>query len=231
MSLHTVAADDDGQRLDRYLRKLLPESSLGDIYKHIRTGYIRSGLGKKLKTEGRIYEGDTLEIPELLTHKSIINPVKIIEKQILQRAIDIRSLILFEDDDLIVLNKPPGINVHPGDHKTSEVSIIELVSDYLTSRKKDGLFTVALVHRLDRDTSGTLLIAKNRISLNILLEELQDHEMQKEYIAICIGSPIKSRDTIKFPLLRREVEKGAKIIVSNDGQSAITHYRQIAFKN
>ena len=228
MTLHTVAADDDGQRLDRYLRKLLPSSSLGDIYKYIRTGYVRSDLGKKLKSDARVQEWDSITIPEQLMEVWDISSPKKVAAESIQRALDITSLILFEDEDIIVLNKPPGINVHPGDHKTTEVSIIELISDYLTSRKKEGLFDTALVHRLDRDTSGVLLIAKNRISLNILLEELQGHEMQKEYLAICIGTPTKIRDSIRLPLLRREVEKWAKVIVSESGQNAITHYAQIA---
>jgi 23S rRNA-/tRNA-specific pseudouridylate synthase len=108
---------------------------------------------------------------------------------------------------LLVINKPPGINVHPGDHKSKEVSIIELVQDYLRATPRKGLFEPSLVHRIDRDTSGVLIIAKNRLSLNILLEELQEHEMQKYYLALVAGSIAPAAGKIDLPLLRREVDR------------------------
>lgn len=223
MTSITIDDDDDGQRIDRYIRKLLPSLWLGEVYKHLRTGYIKSSIWK-LKSDSRVESWDVLIVPDILIQES-----KNIEKDKpstleLQRIIDIKACILYEDDDILVINKPPSINVHPGDHKTQEVSIIELVQDYIQKEKWSALFDVALVHRLDRDTSGVLLIAKNRLSLNILLTELQSHQIAKKYIAFCVGVPKKRQDTIKLPLLRREVTKWPKVIVSPDGQSAVTHY-------
>jgi 23S rRNA pseudouridine1911/1915/1917 synthase len=123
------------------------------------------------------------------------------------KRIDIANIILFEDESILIINKPPGVNVHPGDHKSKEVSIIELVQDYLRATPRKGLFEPALVHRIDRDTSGVLIVAKNRLSLNILLEELQGHEMQKYYLALVAGTITPTSGRIDLPLLRREVER------------------------
>ncbi len=223
MASITVDADDDGQRIDRYIRKLLPSLSLGEVYKHLRTGYIKSSIWK-LKSDSRVESWDVLIVPDILIQGSK-NREKIKPNTVeIQRTIDIQASILYEDDYILVINKPSGINVHPGDHKTQEVSIIELIEDYLQKEKWSALFDVALVHRLDRDTSGVLLIAKNRLSLNTLLTELQSHQMAKKYIAFCAGVPIKRQDTIRLPLQRREVTKWPKVVVSPEGQSAVTHY-------
>ena len=87
------------------------------------------------------------------------------------------------------------------------MSIIELVQDYLRATPRKGIFDPALVHRLDRDTSGVLMIAKNRLSLNILLEELQDHAMQKQYLALVAGTITPPNGSIDLPLLRQDVER------------------------
>ena len=92
--------------------------------------------------------------------------------------------ILYEDEYLMIVNKPPGINVHAGDHKTTESNIIDQVQDYLQGRYDSLTFRPALVHRIDRDTSGCLLIAKDKGALEILLSELQAHDMEKVYHTI-----------------------------------------------
>ena len=81
---------------------------------------------------------------------------------------DIKPLILFEDSDILIINKPPHINVHPGDHKTTELSIIQLVQDYLGGSHDSASFRPSLVHRIDRDTSGALMVAKSKLALTPL---------------------------------------------------------------
>jgi RluA family pseudouridine synthase len=132
------------------------------------------------------------------------------------------SRILFEDDDILCINKPFGINVHPGDHKTKEVSLIQIAEDYMKSKTQGKTF-ISLVHRIDRDTTWVLLFAKNRISLNLLLDELQSYKIQKIYAAICLWNFDENIKKITAPLLRREIDAGAKVIVSPEWQKAITH--------
>lgn len=139
--------------------------------------------------------------------------------------------ILFEDEDLLAVNKPPRLTVHPGDHKTTEASLIELVQDYLGKRYDTPTFKPSLVHRLDRDTSGVILIAKNRPALNVLLDELQSNRFKKTYLTVTSGIPEKKRDTIKVPLLRIENAKNeAKVQVHPKGQKAVTHYETVREK-
>ncbi len=133
--------------------------------------------------------------------------------------------ILYEDEYLMVVNKPAGINVHAGDHKTKESNIIDQVQDYLQGRYDSLTFRPALVHRIDRDTSGCLLIAKDKSVLETLLTELQAHDMEKVYHTIVLGIPTKRQDTIRARLLRIDNAKNeAKVRVDGAGQSAITHY-------
>ncbi len=129
----------------------------------------------------------------------------------------------------MVVNKPSGMNVHGGDHKTDEVSLIDLVQDMLGGKYDSLTFKPALVHRIDRDTSGCLLIAKEKSTLESLLATLQGHEMEKIYHAIVVGIPEKRRDTIRAKLLRIENAKNeAKVRIDESGQSAVTHYEVLA---
>ncbi len=134
--------------------------------------------------------------------------------------------VLYEDDFLMVINKSPGMNVHPGDHKTDEVSLIDLVHDELKGKYDSHTFKPALVHRIDRDTSGCILIAKEKATLEALLESLQSQKIEKIYHAIVVGIPNKNEGTIRHKLLRIENAKNeAKVRVDESGQSAVTHYK------
>ena len=117
------------------------------------------------------------------------------------------------------------MNVHPGDHKTKEVSLIERVQDML-ARKYDSLtFRPSLVHRIDRDTSGCILIAKDKKALEMLLSDLQSHKIEKLYHALVSGVPPKSHDTIRAKILRIDDAKNeAKVRIDEAGQTATTHY-------
>lgn len=127
-----------------------------------------------------------------------------------------------------MINKNPGLNVHPGDHKTKEVSLIEMVQDYLSGKYNTLSFRPALVHRIDRDTSGAIIIAKDKSTLESLLSLLQSGKIEKIYHTIVVGVPMKPRDTIRAKLRRIEnAQNEAKIQVDSDGQDAVTHYRII----
>jgi 23S rRNA pseudouridine1911/1915/1917 synthase len=223
MTVLTVFPDDDGQRADRFLRKALGDTALGEIQRLLRTGQVRTTDGKKLKNDSRVEDGEILILPDAVKQPN--TPLPILSSDL--KRIDIVSTILYEDDSILVINKPPGINVHPGDHKSKEASIIELVQDYLRTTPRKGLFDSALVHRIDRDTSGVLIIAKNRLSLNILLEELQSHEMEKCYLALAVGNIAPQMGSIDLPILRRETERWPKVIVDKNWQRAITHYTSL----
>lgn len=141
---------------------------------------------------------------------------------------DIKIDILYEDEGFLVVNKPTGISVHPGDHKTTEASLIEIVQDFLGKKYNSLSFKPSLVHRIDRDTSGVILIAKEKKVLDTLLTTLQSGKIEKIYHAIVVGKPPKPRGTIDEKLKRVEnAQDEAKVQVSADGQEAVTHYKTL----
>lgn len=197
----------------------------------LRTGKIKIN-GKKKGETYVIEEGDEITFwisdEELLILKAIKNKEnenalpewtsRTAKKQILN--------VLYEDEFLMVIDKPAWMNVHPGDHKTDEVSLIDLVQDMLGGKYDSHTFRPSLVHRIDRDTSGCILIAKEKPTLEALLDELQSHKIEKIYHAIVVGIPKEKSGTFNDKLLRIENAKNeAKVRVDEDGQSAITHYR------
>ncbi len=175
---------DAWQRLDRFVRKYLPNAPLGGIFKMLRIWKIKVN-GKKKDQTYKLEIDD--EVSFYLTDIEMAGFVKNTDSET-QNAIwkspekqnTIHTLdILYEDEYLMVINKPAGINVHPWDHKTTEISLIDIVQDSLKWKYDSLTFRPALVHRIDRDTSGCLLIAKDKSVLESLLMGLQAHKMQK----------------------------------------------------
>ena len=233
ISLSIDHSADAGQRLDKFVRKYLPNAPLGAIFKMLRTGKIKVGWKKRDQTyKLEIWDEVTFwltdsELEQMKWDtKSSAMPI---EKLVLKTSNPLE--ILFEDEYLMVINKPANINVHPGDHKTTELSVIDLVQDYLKGDYDSLTFRPALVHRIDRDTSWCLLIAKDKWALEFLLRDLQSHTMEKVYHAVVVGEIAKTQDTIRAKLLRIENAKNeAKVRVDEEGQSAITHYRVLKKK-
>ena len=228
LSLTIDQPSDADQRIDKFLKKYLREAPLGGIYKWLRTGKVKVNR-KKVEQTYRLELGDILEI--WLTDEEISGFQE--QSSNLPTFQDSNSQtlklsILFEDEYLMIVNKPSGINVHPWDHKTKEVSLIELIQDYLEGRYDSLSFKPALVHRIDRDTSGCIMIAKDKQTLEKLLDLLQHEGIQKIYHTIVVGTPLKPRDTIRARLLRVEdAQDEAKVRVDPDGQEAITHYSTV----
>ncbi len=230
LSLKIESPSDANQRIDKFIKKYLPDAPLGGIYKWLRTGKIKVNR-KKVDQVYRIVEWDQIDIhlheEEILWFQKKKNPHQplIFDKHSNKK---IESCIIYEDDFFLIINKDPGLNVHPGDHKTKEVSLIEMVQDYLSGRYNTLSFRPALVHRIDRDTSGAIMIAKDKSTLESLLLLLQSGKIEKIYHALVIGKAPKARDTIRAKLIRVEnAENESKVRVDDSGQEAITHYRTI----
>ncbi|MBC7504062.1 RluA family pseudouridine synthase [Candidatus Gracilibacteria bacterium] len=241
LSLTISHPADAGQRLDRFVRKYLSNAPLGGIFKMLRTGKIKVG-GKKKDQTYKLELGD--EVTFYLTDSEIKgftqnekgNSIYFLSsgdtKDLLQETQKILLDIIYEDEYLMIVNKPAGINVHAGDHKTTESNIIDQVQDYLQGQYDSLTFRPALVHRIDRDTSGCLLIAKDKGALDILLNKLQSHDIEKIYHTIVVGVPDKQQDTIRARLLRIDNAKNeAKVRVDEAGQSAVTHYKILMNQN
>ena len=213
VSLITVAEHEAGQRLDNYLIKILKGVPKSHIHRIIRAGEVRLNK-KRCKPDSRIQTGDLLRIP----------PVRTAEKQRSSenraQAVPAREFtIIYEDDVLLVIDKPAGTAVHGG----SGVSfgVIEQIR-----RARPEARYLELVHRLDKDTSGLLMIAKKRNALVKLHEAIRNDHPKKIYLALGVGRLPNDRFHVKLPLFKYTGAQGEKMVrVSEDGQSAHTIFR------
>ncbi len=213
VSLITVAEHEAGQRLDNYLIKILKGVPKSHIHRIIRAGEVRLNK-KRCKPDSRIQTGDLLRIP----------PVRTAEKQRSSenraQAVPAREFtIIYEDDALLVIDKPAGIAVHGG----SGVSfgVIEQIR-----RARPETRYLELVHRLDKDTSGLLMIAKKRSALVKLHEAIRNDHPKKIYLALGVGKLPNDSFHVKLPLFKYTGAQGEKMVrVSEDGQSAHTVFR------
>ena len=213
VSLITVAEHEAGQRLDNYLIKILKGVPKSHIHRIIRAGEVRLNK-KRCKPDSRIQTGDLIRIP----------PVRTAEKQRSSenraQAVPAREFtIIYEDDALLVIDKPAGTAVHGG----SGVSfgVIEQIR-----RARPEARYLELVHRLDKDTSGLLMIAKKRSALVKLHEAIRSDHPKKIYLALGVGRLPNDRFHVKLPLFKYTGAQGEKMVrVSEDGQSAHTIFR------
>ncbi len=177
----TVDKNGAGLRLDRFLKKVLPGMPSGHIFKLLRTRKVRVN-GKRARAEVRLFEGD-----QVLVHM----PAERFEqdaKRPIRRALGMDFSTVFEDDHLLVVSKPPFLPVHPGTGHASN-SLIDQVHAYLEVQDLPGAFRPSLAHRLDRDTSGLLMIGKDTRTLRELSGMLKRGEIAKKYLALALGRP------------------------------------------
>jgi 23S rRNA pseudouridine955/2504/2580 synthase len=222
-----IPSDDDGVRFDRILRKKLALMSLSDIYRLIRTGRCRVN-GKKTTQDYRVRANDVVELDVDPSELSMSGSVgKEVQTGLTRTGFYKRNLkIIYEDDDLLACNKPPNLVVHPGTGHGKGETLIDLVTAYLSAkaRGKESPDPV-LVHRIDRDTSGIILIAKNKRVLRYLHTHFRDHQIDKKYVAICHGRPQKSKGTIEVGLVKTvEPNSGLKMRVDEDGVFSQSDY-------
>jgi 23S rRNA pseudouridine955/2504/2580 synthase len=207
-----VSKDRDAQRLDNFLMAQLPGLPRSAVYKIVRTGQVRIN-GKRAKPFTKLKSGDEVRIPPVkLEHRDKANvPGPVLEQ--------IENCIISEDRDLIVCNKPAGIAVHGG--SGLRWGLIEALRQ---SRDDAGL---DLVHRLDRETSGILLVAKNGTALRDLQAKFARRETTKSYLALLHGRLPGDLWTVDEPLLKQEVGGEHFMVVDPDGKPSQTRFRRI----
>jgi 23S rRNA pseudouridine955/2504/2580 synthase len=223
-----ILEDDDAhQTLEKFLKKLLPNAALGLIYSLVRKKRVRVDgqvTDKKLRLEPGMTV--TLDLPD--ADYAELRRVEAKKTPVRGETLD-KRWILYEDAALLVVNKPAGMAVHPGDHKSTEASLIELVQDYCAMGKKSSLtFRPSLAHRIDRDTSGIVVIAKTKPALDKITKAFRDRAVSKKYLAVTVGAPAEMSGIIETRLSRADSAAGAKMRTDEDGQSARTRYRVLA---
>ncbi|MDY0205112.1 MAG: 23S rRNA pseudouridine(955/2504/2580) synthase RluC [Pseudomonas sp.] len=215
VQLLEVSAGLEGQRIDNFLLARLKGVPKTMIYRILRKGEVRVNKGR-IKPDYRIKEGDIVRVPPMrMTQADEPAPLA---KGLLER---LEAAIVYEDKGLIVLNKPAGIAVHGGSGLT--YGVIEAFRQMRPICKE-----IELVHRLDRDTSGLLLIAKKRSMLRHLHEAFRDDAVDKRYMALVRGRWPASRKQVDAPLQKSNVRSGERLVeVNPEGKEALTLFKVI----
>lgn len=205
-----ITENDSGQRLDKFLSKRFRDMPQSLMYKYIRTKYIKLN-GKKCEISSRLQTGDvlTLYIKDEFFEKTYD------EYDFLKAPIKLD--IIYEDSNILLLNKKPGLLVHPDENYHFD-SLIARVQHYLYDKKEydpknENSFAPALVNRIDRNTGGIVIAAKNAESLRILNQKLKDRELEKLYLCIALGHFKKKEDILTAQLEKNE--KQNRVYISN----------------
>ena len=207
---YTVTFKENGQRLDKAVAMLNSELSRSFITKLIDEGKITIN-GKVEKPSFKVKENDEINIEEIVDTKSDI------------KEEDIPLDVVYEDDDILVINKPQGMVVHPanGHYSGTLVNALMFMEDSLSSI--NGVIRPGIVHRIDKDTSGLLCVAKNDNAHHFLAEQLKDHTMAREYMALVRGVIKENSGTVDMPI-GRDKNNRQKMAVVKDGKPSTTHF-------
>lgn len=202
-----------GQRVDNFLRTHLKGVPKSLIYRILRKGEVRVNK-KRVKPEYKLAAGDVIRIPPIRVSETPELPSPKLEK-----IASLEQHILFEDSHIIVFNKPSGLAVHGGSGLS--FGLIE----GLRALRPDAKF-MELVHRLDRDTSGCIVVAKKRSALRHMHEQLRNSQMDKRYHALVAGQWPDNRFKVKAPLQKNILQSGERLVsVSEQGKPSETHFR------
>lgn len=210
---YIVEKEATGKRLDVYLSERLPDLSRSYVQKLIEKECITVENNVK-KSSYKVHENEIilLELPEL--EELEVNPK------------DIPIDILYEDEDLIVVNKEKGMVVHPAVGNYHDTLVNALLFHVKDLSGINGILRPGIVHRIDKDTTGILVVAKNDLAHGYLSSQLKDHSMKREYFALVHGNVKKDIGIIDAPLGRSKKDR-MKIAILDDGKRAVTHYEVV----
>ena len=212
MKTFIVENEETGKRIDAYLAKKDNDISRVAVQRLIKEEKILVN-DKKVKSSYKVQEGDSITVEEEQA------------KEIELKAQDIPVEIIYEDSDIIVVNKPKGLVVHPGSGNpdgTLVNSLMNICKDSLSGI--GGEIRPGIVHRIDKDTSGLLIVAKNDNAHVKMSEQIKNHEVKKTYIALVRGVFKENEATIDMPIGRSPSDR-KKMAVNKNGKNAITHIK------
>ncbi len=209
-----ISDDEAGQRIDNFLLAKLKGVPKSLIYRIIRKGEVRVNKGR-IKPEYKLLAGDQVRVPPVRVAERDTAPVS----AKLDKVAALADCILYEDESILVINKPSGTAVHGGSGLS--FGVIE----GLRALRPEARF-LELVHRLDRDTSGILLVAKKRSALRSLHEQLRLKQMQKDYLALVRGNWQSHMKVVQAPLLKNILQSGERIVrVNSEGKASETRFK------
>jgi 23S rRNA pseudouridine955/2504/2580 synthase len=216
VALHAVTADEAGQRIDNFLMRHFKTVPRSRVYRLLRKGEVRVNR-KRVDAEYRLAPGDEVRLP----------PVRIDSSEVPGRPSDsltelLERAVIFQDRHLLVIDKPAGVAVHGGSGMS--FGVIEALR---ASRPRE---TLELVHRLDRDTSGCLLVARDRATLTALHSLIRDGGLQKTYLALVAGSWQLGTKRIDAPLATDNREHGERHVrVASAGKASVSVFKPVQF--
>jgi 23S rRNA pseudouridine955/2504/2580 synthase len=212
---HVIQSEEVGQRIDNFIFKHLKSVPKVRVYRAFRHGEIRVNKGR-IKPDYRLQLHDEVRIPPLQEPRS--GSVLKLRDEV---SLAIRQSIVYEDDGLIVMDKPPGLPVHGGSGIRG--GVIELLR-----LARPELRYLELVHRLDRETSGCLLLAKRRKTLLMWHEYLTKRRVHKQYLTLVKGRWSGGKRTVDAPLIKNILSSGERLVkVAEEGKQALTIFNPI----
>ena len=213
VQLVEITVENEGQRIDNFLLTLLKGVPKTLIYRILRKGEVRVNKGR-IKAPYRLVVGDIVRVPPLRLPEEKPQP-----KVGAGLTAALGQAIVFENDQLLVINKPSGLAVHGG--SGINLGLIEA----LRQMRPESKF-LELVHRLDRDTSGAVMVAKKRSTLTALHEDLRQGRISKIYHALVMGHWSKRVTKVDAPLKKNELQSGERVVrVDPEGKTSITEFR------
>jgi len=209
-----VMADEAGQRIDNFLARHLKGVPKSYIYRILRRGEVRVNSGR-VQAKYKLREGDRVRIPPVRVAEAVANPVGP------AIGMDLERRILFENNLCLVLNKPAGVAVHGGSGLS--YGVIEALR-----AARPGSAYLELAHRLDRETSGCLVVAKRRSFLRAFHEQLRSGAVGKHYLALLAGDWQGGNRTVDVPLRKNQLRGGERMVtVDSEGKQAVTVFKPL----
>lgn len=214
-----VAADDDGIRLDRWFKRHVPELSFGHLSKMLRKGEVRVD-GSRVDGKTKVAKGQELRVPPLSGRLQDVAAKRPAGMRLSdQDRYFMTNLVLHEDDDVIAIDKPAGLPTQGG------TGITRHLDGLLGALVPKGAPKPKLVHRLDKDTSGVLLLGKNQVATAALTKAFRDRAAQKTYHALVTGIPNPREGRISQPIEKEPGKQGERMVPVVDGKPAVTLFR------
>lgn len=212
VELIKIKTEDDGIRLNRWFLKYYPGLSLGRLQKLLRTKQIKVD-GIRAEANTRLMAGQEIRVPPLDNEKKEIMHANVSKADMKF----ITDLVIYKDEHIIVLNKPSGLAVQGGTNTLRHIDgMLEALKFGLEEKPK-------LVHRIDKDTSGILVLARDRKTADVLTKSFREHTLQKTYLALTRGVPVKTEGVIKAPLEKLD----GRVQVLDTGKPAVTTYKVV----
>ena len=222
MREYYITKNDSGQRLNKFLEKAVPNLSGGMMHKYLRLKRIKLN-GARAERDTRLKEGDVLQ---LYINDEFFDKPR--EDNLFLTLFRPSLDIVYEDDDLLVINKPKGLVVHPAAGHADDTlvnGLLYALGDDLSGI--NGELRPGIVHRIDKDTSGLLAVAKNDYAHTMLASQLKDHTMARTYEAIVCGVMKEDCGTVDAPIGRHPTDRKKMCVTQRGGRNAVTHWEVV----